>query len=55
MKGDGSCSNRKSYTIHSKQYEFCDGFAFWFFSPNLARIPEYIKLFLHFYPEKGKR
>lgn len=55
MKEDGSCSHRKSYTIHSKQYEFCDGFAFWFFSPDLARIPEYIKLFLAFYPEKGKR
>ena len=55
MKEDGSCSHRKSYTIHGKQYEFCDGFAFWFFSPDLARIPEYIKLFLAFYPEKRKK
>ena len=55
MKEDSSCSHRKSYTIHGKQYEFCDGFAFWFFSPDLARIPEYIKLFLAFYPEKRKK
>lgn len=55
MKEDGSCSHRKSYTIFHKRYEFCDGFAFWFFSPDLARIPEYIKLFLAFYPEKKRK
>lgn len=55
MKKDGSCSHRKSYTIHGKHYEFCDGFAFWFFTPDLARIPEYIKLFLAFYPDKRKK
>lgn len=55
MKEDGSCSHRKSYTLHDKQYEFCDGFAFWFFSPNLEGIQEYIKQFLAFYPEKRRR
>lgn len=55
MKEDSSCSHRKSYTIHGKHYEFCDGFAFWFFTPDLARIPEYIKLFLAFYPDKRKK
>ena len=29
-KEDGSCSHRKSYTLHGKAYEFCDGFAVWF-------------------------
>lgn len=55
MKNDGSCSHRKSYTINGKKYELFDGFAFWFFSPELARIPEYIKLFLSFYPEKKQK
>lgn len=55
MKEDSSCSHRKSYTIHGKKYELCDGFAFWFFSPDITRIPEYIKLFLAFYPEKAKK
>lgn len=55
MKEDGSCSHRKSYTIHSKRYELCDGFAFWFYSPDLLKIPEYIKLFLAFYPEKKRK
>lgn len=55
MKEDGSCSHRKSYTLHGKRYELCDGFAFWFFSPDTARIPEYIKLFLAFYPEKKRK
>lgn len=54
-KADGSCSHRKSYTIYGKEYELCDGFAFWFFSPDVTRIPEYIKLFLAFYPEKKKK
>lgn len=55
MKEDSSCSHRKSYTIHGKKYELCDGFAFWFFSPDIIKIPEYIKLFLAFYPEKAKK
>lgn len=54
-KEDGSCSHRKRYTLHDQPYEFCDGFAFWFFAPDLTRIPEYIKLFLAFYPEKKQK
>ncbi len=54
MKEDGSCSHRKSYTIHGKGYEMCDGFAFWFFEPDLARLLEYIRLFLAFYPQKKR-
>lgn len=52
-KGDGSCSHRKSYTINDKRYELCDGYAFWFCCPDVAKIPEYIKLFLAFYPQKS--
>lgn len=54
-KDDGSCNHRKSYTIHDNRYDFCDGFAFWFFEPSLIKIPEYIKLFLAFYPEKKRK
>jgi len=55
MREDGGCSHRKTYTIHDRQYEFCDGFAFWFFEPDTARLPEYIKLFLEFYPERKRK
>ena len=55
MKADGSCSHRKTYAIHDKQYELCDGFAFWFFAPTADRLPEYSKLFLAFYPEKKRK
>lgn len=53
MNEDGTCSHRKSYTIRDKKYEFCDGFAFWFFSPDIDNLPEYLKLFHTFYPDKG--
>lgn len=52
MKADGTCSHRKCYTLSERQYELCDGFAFWFFTPTIVQIPEYISLFLKFYPEK---
>lgn len=52
---DGACSHQKRYTINGKRYEICDGFAFWFFEPNINRLPEYIKLFLAFYPEKKRK
>ena len=52
MKDDGSCSHRKSYQIDNKDYHFCDGYAFWFFNPTIDKIPEYIKLFMTFYPQK---
>lgn len=55
MKEDGGCNHRKSYAIHEKQYEFCDGFAFWFFRPDLDKLPEYLNLFLVFYPMKKPR
>lgn len=55
MKRDGSCGHRKSYTLGGERYEFCDGFAFCFFSPDLATLPEYIRLFLAFYPEKKRK
>ena len=54
MKND-SCRHQKGYTLHGKRHELCDGFAFWFFEPNVVKLPEYVKLFLAFYPEKKKR
>ncbi|QQO08687.1 hypothetical protein [Breznakiella homolactica] len=52
QREDGTCGHRKSYTISGKLCEFCDGFAFWFFNPDVSRLPEYIKIFTAFYPEK---
>lgn len=54
-KENGSCSHRKSYTIHNMPYELCDGYAFWFFAPTTARLPEYSKLFLAFYPPAKRK
>ncbi len=54
-KEDGSCNHRKSYTIHGRPYELCDGYAFGFTSPSKERIPDYIKLFLTFYPERKRK
>lgn len=52
QREDGSCSHRKTYTIDRAEYEFFDGFAFWFFRPTVDQLPEYLKLFTAFYPMK---
>lgn len=49
------CVHQKRYAIAGKQYEICDGKAFWFFSPRVAKLPEYLKLFAMFYPAKLKK
>lgn len=51
-KSGGACAHRKTYSVNDKKYELCDGFAFWFYQPDARRLPEYIKLFLQFYPDK---
>lgn len=48
------CIHQKRYTINGNPYEVCDGKAFWFFNPNTAHLPEYLKLFTTFYPQKKK-
>jgi len=48
------CVHQKRYTINGNSYEICDGKAFWFFRPNLVHLPEYLKLFTMFYPQKKK-
>lgn len=52
QREDGSCGHRKCYTLDGQAIEFCDGYAFWFKSPQVGEIPEYIKLFQAFYPPK---
>lgn len=54
-KDDGSCMHRKSYTIANAAYEKCDGFTFYFTNPNSSNIPEYVKLFTAFYPERKRK
>lgn len=48
------CIHQKRYIIHGTSYEICDGKAFWFFQPDMTRMPEYMKLFKMFYPQKRK-
>ncbi len=50
QKEDGSCKFRKSYTLDGVFYEKCNGNTFWFFQPQIEKIPEYISLFTEFYP-----
>ncbi len=50
-QGKTECIHQKRYTIHEKQYEVCDGRAFWFFKPELFQLTEYMKLFTAFYPQ----
>lgn len=52
--GKTDCTHQKRYTINDKRFEICDGKAFWFFSPQLANLPEYLSLFTLFYPQKKK-
>jgi len=48
------CVHQKRYTINGQQFEICNGKAFWFFQPDITRLPEYIKVFTTFYPQKKK-
>ena len=48
------CIHQKKYSINGNAYEICDGKAFYFFRPIIANMPEYLKLFTAFYPQKKK-
>lgn len=50
--GKTECVHQKRYQIGDVSYEICDGKAFWFFSPNLSQMEEYLHLFGIFYPRK---
>lgn len=52
-KGD-RCKFRKNYEIDGVKYEKCNGTTFEFYEPGLDNIPDYISLFLEFYPDKRK-
>lgn len=52
---NGTCRFRKSYTIDGRLIEKCNGITFEFREPTLSKLDEYIKLFLEFFPKKGKR
>ena len=49
---DGVCRFRKTYTIDDQSIEKCNGSTFEFHNPSLRRIPDYISLFMEFYPKK---
>lgn len=50
-KGD-SCKFRKDYEIGGVHYEKCNGMTFEFYEPTVEKLPEYIKLFTEFYPQR---
>lgn len=52
VKPDGSCSHRKTYTIHGNQYAKCDGKVF--YVPDFSRYPmeDMVALIREIYPMK---
>lgn len=52
-KGD-NCKFRKDYEIDGERYEKCNGVTFEFYETTVERLPEYIKLFNEFYPQRKK-
>lgn len=52
-RGD-NCKFRKDYEIGGVRYEKCNGLTFEFHEPTVEKLPEYIKLFAEFFPQKKK-
>ena len=51
-RAKGGCKFKKKYIIDGRDYEKCNGLVFEFRQFNLAKLPDYIGLFLEFYPTK---
>lgn len=49
---DGTCRFRKTYTLDGRLIEKCNGITFEFCRPTLQQLPDYLNLFLTFYPGK---
>jgi len=47
---EGDCQFRKSYTINDRLIDKCNGRTFEFYNPDIHNMPDYIALFLEFYP-----
>jgi len=48
----GVCKFRKSYTLHGRLIEKCNGITFEFADPSLEMLPDYLGLFREFYSKK---
>lgn len=48
----GICRFRKTYSLDGRLIEKCNGIVFEFFEPNLAKLGDYINLFIEFFPLK---
>lgn len=48
----GNCRFRKIYTTHGRCIEKCNGNTFWFFTPKIEKLPDYINLFTAFFPQR---
>jgi hypothetical protein len=51
----GLCRFRKTYTLMDEVIERCNGFTFEFPEPTTEKLPEYMRLFSEFYPQKRHR
>jgi hypothetical protein len=49
---DGVCRFRKTYTIDDHLIEKCNGVTFEFHDPGVHKIPDYMALFMEFYPSR---
>ena len=54
-EGDGNCRFRKTYTLHNRLIEKCNGITFEFHHPTVEKVHDYIALFTEFFPMKKTR
>jgi hypothetical protein len=50
----GTCRFRKSYTLHDRSIEKCNGLVFEFPEPDMRKLSDYLALFSEFYPDKKR-
>jgi hypothetical protein len=51
----GACRFRKTYTLHQRTIDKCNGITFEFREPDLLKLKDYIALFTEFYPLAERR
>lgn len=49
---DGMCKFRKTYSLHNRSIEKCNGLTFEFSNPDSSRLVHYLDLFRKFYPSR---
>jgi len=52
---DGHCRFRKSYTLHNRLIEKCNGLTFEYPDPDPGKLDDYLDLFTEFFPPRTAR